>query len=132
MKENLQEKLVEILTGIQSAVANGSDFVLTQLPEVAQQYIAFGRAFAFVELAFVLVIFASGLYFFIKLGLLSKKVDNYGDWAVQKIVSTAGGAITTIVGGLATIFSLKELLMVWFAPKVWLLIELARLINPGR
>ena len=45
MNEQLQAKLVEILSGIQAAVKAAGDFALEQLPDIAYQYIAFGRAY---------------------------------------------------------------------------------------
>jgi hypothetical protein len=42
MKEELQGKLVEILTQIQSTVGQAKDFTLQQLPDIAQSYIYYG------------------------------------------------------------------------------------------
>jgi hypothetical protein len=44
MKEELQGKLVEILTSIQTATGKASDFAMSQLPDVAQSYVGYGRA----------------------------------------------------------------------------------------
>lgn len=43
MKDALQLKMVEILTAIQSAVGKSADFALEQLPDIAQQYVLYGR-----------------------------------------------------------------------------------------
>lgn len=128
MKQDLQDKLVDILTGIQGAVSKGSDFVLTQLPDVAQSYIAFGRAWSFVDLAFAIAILSIGLYA-LKRGLQSKSIDSYGDWEMPKIFSIIGGILTSGIGLVGTSYSMKNLLLVWFAPKVWLLMEIADLVK---
>lgn len=44
MKEELNTKLVEILTSIQTAAGKASDFALDQLPDIAQSYVLYGRA----------------------------------------------------------------------------------------
>ena len=43
MKEELQGKLVDILTSIQTAAGKASDFAMDELPGIAQEYVAFGR-----------------------------------------------------------------------------------------
>src|SRR5215212_5947911 len=43
MKPELQDKLVEIITSIQSAAGAAKDFTVAQLPDVAQSYIIYGR-----------------------------------------------------------------------------------------
>jgi hypothetical protein len=130
MKEDLQDKLVEVLSAIQGGVAQGADFVIEQLPDIAQQYIAFGRAWAFIDLASSLLLFGVGMLFFLKIGLLDKKaVDSDGGWEVTRIFSSIGGGFTSLVGFISTVMSAKNVLLVWLAPKVWLLMEIAKLIN---
>lgn len=127
MKSDLQDKLVEILGGIQGAVSKGSDFVLTQLPDVAQQYVAFGRVWCFVDIAMCGVILYVG-YRLIKYAITSKAVE-FGDWAFSRLVSMIAGAIVSLVGFVAMGFAAQGALLVWLAPKVWLLKEIASLVR---
>ena len=128
MKENLQDKLVEILSGIQGAVAKGSDFVLTQLPDVAQQYVAFGRIWCFVDLAFCSVMLYVA-YRLIKYAITSKKTDGLGDWAPSRVVSIVVGGIGGAGAFFTTACTMRGAFLVWFAPKVWLLTEIANLVS---
>lgn len=129
MKENLQDKLVDILTGIQSAVSSGSDFVLAQLPDIAQQYVAFGRVWALAEIVFTLTILGIGLLLLLKHGLLSKLPNQNGEWAPLRITSTIIGGAVSVFGFIITALSIKNLLFIWLAPKVWLLMEINNLIH---
>ena len=133
MKEELQDKLVDVLSAIQNGVAEGADFVVEQLPDIAQQYIAFGRAWAFVDLASALLFLGVGMVVFLKFGLLNvKSVDQWGDWNVTRILASIFGGITSLAGFVGIVFSTKNLFLVWFAPKVWLLMEIAKLVGGGK
>lgn len=132
MKEELNSKLVEILTSIQTAAGKASDFALEQLPDIAQSYVMYGRA---VSLAHAAVLLLIG-------GVLLK----YSHWAYKNPWNTSGYSFEqgrlrgdsnyiamiapAIVGGLFVITALLSFdYLVWFAPKVWLLKELATLIK---
>lgn len=124
MKSELQDKLVEILSGIQGAVNKGSDFVLTQLPDVAQSYIAFGRVWCVVEILMSAAVIGVGVWA-LKWG--SKK--EHGDWDLAPDFARLGGVIAGCFGFVLLVFSVKDALLVWFAPKVWLLTEIAGLVK---
>lgn len=121
MKDELQLKLVEILTSIQTAAGKASDFAMDQLPDIAQSYIAYGRAsltLYVVSCAIALVVI---WYNAIK---YTKSDDCYDGGAVFYIASLA-----SIIPGGVFIHNLSPMLMVWFAPKVWLLKELASFLK---
>ena len=56
MKEELNSKLVEILTSIQTAAGKASDFALEQLPDIAQSYVLYGRAISLMTLVFLIAL----------------------------------------------------------------------------
>jgi hypothetical protein len=122
MKEELQGKLVEILTSVQGAVGRASDFAMAELPDIAQSYIAYGRTMS--------VIGACVILFFITLSIwggyrINKAVgDGYWEgvgWAV------GGGGIFLCL--FATLLTLPSYVLVWAAPKVWLLKEIAGMLK---
>lgn len=123
MKEELQGKLVEILTGIQTAVGKASDFAIEQLPDIAMQYITWGR----VSESIYISIFAT---VFILCFLVARwGFKNRDSWEeVHGFAMMVGGA-ATIGSGILILANLSSLLMVWFAPKVWLIKELARMVK---
>ena len=118
MNEQLQGKLVEILASIQNAARATGDFAMRELPDVAQSYVMYGRAIHTIALIFGVVI-AIGLVV-----LIVKKwedVTGYEVWPIPVLLVGGGGSFTLI----ATNFA--PTLLVWFAPKVWLLNEIASL-----
>ena len=141
MKEELQTKLLEILTAIQTntgkAIDTGTelagkagDFALEQLPDIAQSYVAFARAWETFGAVLWWSIFALFLWVLVRKVFMAKEwVDRYGDWEIGRIVS---GAVSVFFGGIAFIVAVnytRDALFVWFAPKVWLIQELAKLIG---
>lgn len=128
MKEELQGKLVEILTSIQKAAGKASDFAMAELPDIAQSYVAFGRGY---ETLMVVV------WSLVILGIAVATVK------VFKAASTPRGVLdgmpaplAFLFGGMAlllTLFTLashiQPFLMVWLAPKVWLLKEISGMLQ---
>lgn len=140
MKEQLQEKLLEILTAIQTntgkAIDTGTelagkagDFAMEQLPDIAQSYVAFARAWE---------TFGALLWWAVTLGLcyavlvkaiLNNKWMDGNMWPIERFLTCLIG-IPVAIGTLAAALNYtKGALFVWFAPKVWLIQELAKLIG---
>jgi hypothetical protein len=120
MQEELQGKLVEILTQIQSTVGQAKDFTLQQLPDIAQSYIYYGMAINTLLVFISLVLFVFGVLFFKKGKIDTYKGPDYfmfGSWFLLP-----SGIITFWV-------NISEFLLVWVAPKVWLLKEIAVLLK---
>lgn len=119
MKEELQGKLVEILTSIQTATGKAADFAVEQLPDIAQSYITYGRvSWTFWSIVLVAIV-----------GLLARSLyRNRSDvadgepWTVLAIANVA-------IFGFIAIASVENALLAWLAPKVWLLKELAQLVK---
>lgn len=117
MKEQLQDKLVEIITSIQAATGKAADFAMTELPDVAQQYIEFGRVFEPL-IAVCLFLLAVGFVF------LTVQCFKHVDEGPSIFPGTV-----VLVSAFLFLCQLKDAIMVWTAPKVWLLLELSRLIK---
>lgn len=117
MNEQLQGKLVEILSAIQSAAGQAGDFAMEQLPDIAAQYVAYGRVVHVVGIVLAL----GGLFGCFKLFKWLIATDQ-GEFAPMVLFIATPVAIV-LVGNIG------PALMVWFAPKVWLLKELAALVK---
>jgi hypothetical protein len=127
MNEQLQTKLVEILGNIQSATKSAGDFALSQLPDLAQSYILYGRVVeTFTVLTSLLVFILSCWLLFLCISKFyfaeGGDIDLQGMGIVLTLIS---GSISFIVG----LCNLSSLFLVWLAPKVWLIKELATLIK---
>ena len=123
MKSELEPKLVEVIGQLQGAVMKASDFAIQQLPDVVQSYILYGR----MNNLFILMFEIAILYGCWRLYKLPVKESYYGggEEAFLKTVfsGTVGG--TTLI---LMLFSIQEAILVWAAPKIWLIKELGKLI----
>lgn len=126
MKEQLQNKLVEILTGIQAAVGKASDFAMEQLPDIAMQYVAWGRANESIHMLVYILFAILGVALIVIAAKSCNKRRDTDGWEGPALLA---GGLMTFFGVLAAMINLSTFLMVWFAPKVWLLKEIARLIK---
>lgn len=122
MNEQLQNKLAEILGQIASGVKAAGDFTLTQLPDIAQQYVIYGRVsetFFTVMALILLAVWVRGIIWF------WKKADDTDEYAIILFVGSGGGFTLAAF----SLISLNHALLVWFAPKVWLIKEIAGLLK---
>ena len=124
MKNELEPKLVEVIGQLQEAVMKASDFAIQQLPDVVQSYILYGRISNLVTLVFEIAI----LYGCWRLYKLPVKESSYGFDEADILKAMFSGT----VGGITlffALFSIQETVLVWAAPKIWLIKELGKLIS---
>ena len=120
MKNELEPKLVEVIGQLQGAVMKASDFAIQQLPDVVQSYILYGRINNLYILMFELAI----LYGCWRLYKLPTKEGLEEEAYLKTVFSgTVGGTTLTL-----TLFTIQETVLVWAAPKIWLIKELGKLI----
>lgn len=136
MKEELQGKLVEILTSIQTAAGKASDFAMEQLPDIAQSYVAYGRIHESAVLLMALVCLGLGAVVAIRLGFANSAAvvkDRGsifdGDWLPTRVFAAALGTFAALMSLLVVCVNLGSFFLVWFAPKVWLLKEIAGMLK---
>lgn len=126
MEKELQSKLVEILSSVQSATKAAGDFALEQLPDIAQSYVLYGRVFSLVTIVICLLVLLALVWVF-RVTLKATRAGTVDDvvWVPGGIV----GAIVSVVTVVILLESLQSAILVWVAPKVWLIRELASLIK---
>lgn len=131
MNDQLQSKMVEVIASIQSGVSRASDFAIDQLPDVVQQYIAYGRVssifFTLIPLA-IAAMFAATYWWNVK---HPKIEDGYRSKRTESqlfIMSLC--IILSSLSFLVFCYNLNGSLMVWVAPKVWVIHELAAMVRP--
>lgn len=128
MKDELQLKLVEILTAIQVGVGKSADFALEQLPDIAQQYLLYGKVWSIAYTLVWLAVVVGSFWITCKFGFFSKRTNAYGDWDESRIAVVLVGSLVSVCTVIGFLYSLHNLLLISFAPKVWLLKEIARLL----
>jgi hypothetical protein len=127
MENDLKAKLAEILTGIADNVGQLKDFAVEQLPDVAQQYIVYGRV---LETAVFLIVCA--------LSIVMIKICIWGAKQMRIKGENSGPleVMSLLIGGFASLFlitvlfcQIKPFLMVWLAPKIYLIQGISSLIK---
>ena len=132
LQHELLARADSIMASISTTVDKASNFAAEQVPDVALQYVAFGRASTTAYVAIGLLILLVGLYLVVRIGLMNsrKMPDVYtGSWAEERGISLFFGIFISIVGAVTFLSNLSIFLMVWFAPKVWLLQEIVHLVK---
>ena len=127
MNTELSNKLIEIISAIQNGVGKASDFAVNQLPDIAQQYITYGRVSATV---------ATLLYLVLTVGLSWTCIVNIYKAQNARYDHEAGFVSVSILTGIGALLSAKAFFctmdtffVVWFAPKIYLIKGLAALIH---
>lgn len=130
MKEELQRQLAQIIAAIHSQVSSTGDFWIERLPSVAQQYIAYGRAQAVIDI----IMPALGLL--LAAWLIKHERMHFGaPLDIKSKGALISVLINTVAAGLGTysvimfVHATHAAALVWSAPKVWLLRELANIIK---
>jgi hypothetical protein len=129
MKDELQSKLVEVLAGISEGVAQAKDFAVEQLPDVAQQYIMFGMVW---ETAVLLALMAaSAALATAAVWGLRRASSREAKWSEKETGGwvAAFAVLILLFVGVKTFAQMKPVLLVWFAPKLYLIQGIAGLIK---
>lgn len=116
-----QDLVIKTIQGLQKAVETGWDFAREQLPDMAMQFVAFGRAYDSFMILFSIALFVGVVVCIVK----AIKSSDESVVAASLIVGTIGFTMGSII-----FFSnIKSFMMVWFAPKIWLMVELAKFLK---
>jgi hypothetical protein len=129
MDNELQSKLVEVLTGISEGVGQAKDFAVEQLPDVAQQYIMFSMVWetgAFIMSLVLSVALAVWVFRSVKISLDEEASFKAQDNA--SIITIFGGAFM-FLACFVTVLKFKATMLVWLAPKMYLLQGIANLVK---
>jgi hypothetical protein len=124
MNDQLQAQLVTILAKILVSVGELKDFSLEQLPDIVQQYIAYGywKSVAYICLNVLVLIVCAIVSWFIV-----RKAKEFGDDDVLMfLVFPVTGAIVLFM---ATIHNIHNLILIHNAPKIWFIMEVKNLIS---
>lgn len=122
MADQIENKLVEAITDITANLAQAKSFVLSELPDVLQQYLLFNtvKSCGYTVLGFIIVILCIyGIYKVIK-------SSEYNEGSTGLVLSFS---VFTIIGGCMFFSNLVEAIQLLIAPKVWLLENLSYILK---
>jgi hypothetical protein len=124
MNDQLQAQLVTILAKILVSVGELKDFSLEQLPDIVQQYIAYGywKSVAYICMCVLGLIVCAIVSWFIE-----RKAKEIGDDEI--LLFLAFPVTGAIVLFMATIHNTHNLILIHNAPKIWFIMEVKNLIS---
>lgn len=128
MSDELQKQLAELLRSLMDFASDAKTFASHEVPLLIQEKIAFGRAWnttLFVVLLGTIVVAWKSSQFCWKKH--AEHANKYNDW-------DGGGTICAIaipLCGIACVFQLYEVLLVWFAPRLYIVQWLISLTTGG-
>lgn len=124
MDEEIRSRVISYLDTIEKTVADSATFAADQAPEVVNEMILVGRigSTSMVSIAFAVMCLPIIFY------LVGRKCE-LGDRGDCLGVSAIVGILTTIIGGIILSESLRPCLTSWFAPRLYVLEEIARMVN---
>lgn len=123
MNDQLQAQLAQILAQIMVSVGEVKDYSLTQLPDIAQQYINYGiwKNGITSALLFILVIVSA---FIIRFGIkLCRQEEEAG---IPLVMFPSFLGLLCLMG---FIDNLHSFILVMTAPKVWFILEIKNLLS---
>jgi hypothetical protein len=123
MNDQLQAQLAQILAQIMVSVGEVKDYSLTQLPDIAQQYITYGiwKTGITSALLFILVIVST---FVIRFGIKLCRQGELAGVLATMISFTVG--LSSLIG---FFHNLHSFILVMTAPKVWFIMEIKNLLS---
>jgi len=126
MDKNLESKLSAVLDLIIDGAKDAAHWTLEQAPDVAREMVTAGRAksvFAIVAMASI----AATCAWLARRALRKAEADQASDsdWITAFILGTFASGVFAII----TMVTAYESITVWFAPRVYLLEEAAKLLK---
>lgn len=126
MQEQLLGQASNILKSVTETVSKATDFAAAQVPDIALQYVAYGRASS--TLTVLLSIATLVFVFWVLINVCFRN-----KYKIDSDVRVFGGFLTLLFVGTPALVifatNINQMIMVWLAPKVWLIRELVNLVK---
>lgn len=108
------------------------DAATQQIIDLAMQYVMYGRIYNTVTFIIACGFLWFTLWLALSKGFLDKENVvkhgyNNGDWEFSRVFCAAAGVFLSLFSVTSFIYSIKDVILVWAAPKIWLIIQLAEL-----
>lgn len=131
IQQEMLNRADSIMNAISSTVSKASNFAADQIPDIAMQFVTYGRVSLTAYLIIAILTVLLGLWLVIGVGVMNKckLADRDGDWSVPQCMLAIAGAVISIIGLMTFVTNFDKCMMVWFAPKLWLIQTIATLLN---
>ena len=131
MEDELKKNAADLLALLKDGLEKGAQVAGEQLPDLAMQYVLWGRVMNTVTLVFLTVTAVTCIWVFYQSAVKNRweVKDSYAGWGHTRAVAcTLSGVMGMLFTALA-LANTSSFLLVWFAPKVWLLKEIAQVLK---
>lgn len=138
MQRELLSRADTIFATIGSAVSSATDAamragaaVAREIPDIAWQYIAYGRVWHTVMTLLGIIALVYGIYavMFIAFKNCKNYETNGYNWHTMRVTHFVAGAFSGFFGLVTIVGHAKDMVLVWAAPKLWLILELVVLVK---
>lgn len=113
---------------IGKVVSTVGDAAYKEAIDVAQQYVLYGRVIETTQIIMCILVIVATIWF-VKKTLIKSKGRMTEPEILFSVFGCAIGVIASIISCIAFFVNLKSFVMVWFAPKIWLGIELVQMVR---
>lgn len=127
LQQELLGRADAVFASIGTAVGKATDYAAVQIPDIAMQYILYYRVYltSVIVIALLVLIVQQVL----SIRWLNKALKDKATWDKDGYILIYG--VLTLITSLATLLptfsNFKDLLLVWFAPKVFLIEHMVHL-----
>lgn len=133
MQKELLNRADAIFASVGKSIETAVDFSKEQLPDIAYQYLLFSRAYISLASLIEFIIMGIGLWLIINVAIRDTRklgTDKWDrDWAGTRHVAIVSGFFITVFSMILFFSNLKSLLLVWFAPKLFLIQGMVELVK---
>lgn len=129
MNEELQTQLAGVISALANTVQKTADFTVEQLPDIVTQYVAYGRVQATTVTVSFVILLVAFLVLLFRYGVFAQQDPDRHYWSDVRIASFWVGSTGSVIAFLCLAITTSDFIMVWLAPKVWLLKSLANLVK---
>lgn len=117
IQQELLMRADSIFKTLGEAATKAYDVASTQLPDLAVQYVLYGRVSATTIIVLALLAIIASVHY-------TKKYFAESNGTILVITEVTG-----ILSAAVIIINLPNFLLVWFAPKIWLMQEIVHLVK---
>lgn len=138
MQRELLSRADTIFATIGNAVSSATDaavragaVVAKEIPDIAWQYIAYGRVWHTLMTVLGIIALVYGIYAVMFIAFKNCKNYETGgySWHTMRVTHFIAGVFSGFFGLVTTIGHSKDMVLVWAAPKLWLILELVDLVK---
>ena len=134
MQAELLKRADDIFRSIGEAATKASEFASEQIPDIAMQYVTYGRVMCTIKAVVAVSILLTGLYFMFRIAIQDSRklgTQRNGEWVGERVVAFIVGVLTTVIGMISSSETIGNAILVWFAPKIWLIKALTQMSTAG-